>query len=127
MATASELLPRLRRKLGIQAADTDSDLMLIDALEDAIGETRAYLCREDLPSCINGHLVRLAALFYQQDVQAMDGNPGVKAWEYSEGEQSQKHTCMTPDEYQSSIQSILASLSRYRLVRVKGGAEDEAE
>lgn len=120
------LLLKLKRKAGVQAEDISQDSLLLDSLDDAAEEIRAYLQCEMLPSGIDGYLVRLAALLYQQTLQGRDGDaPGVKTWEYSEGERSQKCTYKTAEEYQSDINSILSRLSRYRRVHVKGGASNE--
>lgn len=112
------LLIRLQRKLGLDEPDEDTMLLLEDSLLDAEGELLLYLNREQLPDALNSKVVELAALFYQQDT--VEITPGVKSSSYSEGNVSQSETYQTAADYQAAIDSLLAGLARYRLVRVRG-------
>lgn len=112
------LLIRLRRRLGLDEPDGETVLLLEDSLLDAEGELLLYLNREQLPDALNSKVVELAALFYQQDT--VEITPGVKSSSYSEGNVSQSETYQTAADYQAAIDSLLASLARYRLVRVRG-------
>lgn len=112
------LLIRLRRRLGLDEPDGETVLLLEDSLLDAEGELLLYLNREQLPDALDGKVVELAALFYQQDRAEI--TPGVKSASYSEGSMSQSETYQTAADYQAAIDSLLAGLARYRLVSVRG-------
>lgn len=123
--TVANLLTRLKVKLGI--TDTSADDLLTAELEDAQSELLLYLNRSELPESMEGYVVRLAALFYERDLQAPDADTvGVKSWNYSEGEQSQSTTLLTTEEYQAGVDAVLRALARYRRVSVKGGEGDES-
>lgn len=116
------LLSRLKAKMGI--SDASADELLTGELEDAQAELLLYLNLDALPEAMSGYAVRLAALFYQRDLQALDGDTaGVKSWNYSEGEQSQSATLWTDEEYRAGVDAILSSLARYRRVKVRGDNE----
>lgn len=116
------LLSRLKARLG--TGDESSDELLKGELEDAQAELLLYLNRDALPEAMSGYVVRLAALFYQRDMQGLDGeSAGVKAWSYSEGEQSQSATLLTDGEYRAGVDALLGSLARYRRVKVRGDNE----
>ena len=126
MIWCAGLLPQLKRKLGEVEENSERDKLLLDALEDAAAELKLYLNRDTLPVALEGYLVRIAALLYQRDLQALDGDSiGVKSWNYSEQEQSQSETYFSDTDFQNGINAILSSLSRYRVVRLKGGIDHD--
>lgn len=116
---------RLARKLGIDETDQDEYLLMQDALKEAESELLLYLNMEELPEKLHPYVVKLAALFYQRDIQALDGG-GEKSWSYSEVEQTQSVTLMTVSDYQEGVDDLLSSLARYRLVSVRGGGDETA-
>lgn len=113
------LILRLQRRLGLADTDMETDLLLTDELLDAEGELLLYLNREQLPAGMDGKVVELAALFYQQDT--VETAPGVKSTSYSEGSVSQSETYQTAEDNRLAADAVLASVARYRLVRVGGG------
>lgn len=110
-------LSRLCRRLGAEADDE----RLMDALEDAALMLKLYLSRETLPDTMGGHAVRLAEVYYRRMTAE---HSGMKAWNYSEGEQTQSETMLTGTDYEAEAAAILTSLASYRQVRVKGGGSD---
>lgn len=113
-------LDRLRRRLELE---NDADDLLRDVLEDAADELRLYLHRDTLPDVMAGAIIQLAALNYYR-MQAE--RSGVKAWSYSEGEQTQSETPLSGTDYETEKENVLDALASYRQVSVKEAKCNEA-
>lgn len=109
------LYPRLLRKLGIEEADEETELLLVDELSDAESELMLYLGVEELEEQFEPKLLELAALCFQRDRREL-GESSLKSASYAEGQISQSESYLTPKEFRSGAQEILASLARYRRV-----------
>jgi hypothetical protein len=114
-----ELLVRLERRLGLEELDNETTALLEDELCEAEGELLLYLNMEKLPDSLTAYAVKLATVYYQRDKQQQDSG-GEKAWSYSEGEQSQNITLLTPEDFKGAAQGILSSLAPYRQVTMRG-------
>lgn len=114
---------KLARRLGVSPDDS----ALTDALEDAEAELLLYLNREELPAALRSKCVELAAVFYRREADASTGN--VKAESYTEGSVSQSQTFQTGAEsasvYANTVNGILSSCARYRLVMLKTGSGEQ--
>ena len=96
----SDLLTRLKRRLGISGAEKDE--LLCDLLADAHALILAYTNRTELPSALEPALIRLACMLYNR--LGMEG----------ESHRSEGSVSMTVD---SLPQEITLQLMPYRLLR----------
>lgn len=109
--TMEQLLSRLIRKLGLEEPEDDALTLLEDELLNAEAELLLYLNRKELPLGMDGKLLELAALFYQQSTAE---HQGMKSASYSEGQVSQSVSYQTDSDYQSAREALLRSVAHYR-------------
>lgn len=114
-AQTEAALARLCRRLGLEAAEEDTLLLLEDELNDAECELLLYLGADSLEEQWLSKAVELAALYYQRDRRELEGG-GLQAASYTEGQVSQSEQYLTPAAFRAGVAEILESLARYRRV-----------
>lgn len=111
------LLVKLEYKLGMDDPEDDAVRALEGSITEAENDLLLYLnvdCLNHLVRRLEGKILELATINFQQN-RARSAMPGgVKSSSYSEGDVSQSVTYLTAQDVQTAKDAVLRSIAQYR-------------